>query len=81
LTIGATTRPSFFYKGRTDIDVPTSETFSTAGDAGNEDNDDEDLPLDVAATIAALGERTSVERGTLWINFFFIIFAVARLKR
>jgi hypothetical protein len=56
LTIGAATRFSFFYKGRTSVDVPTSEAFSTARGAGNEDDDDEDLPLDDTATTATLGE-------------------------
>jgi hypothetical protein len=55
-------------------------------DADNEDDDDEDLSLDDATTTVALGEQTSDERGTLrthhlWINFFFIILAMARLKR
>jgi hypothetical protein len=86
LTTGAATRPSFLCKGRTGVDVLTSETFSTVEDADNEDDDDENLLLDEAATTPALGERTSDERGTLrihhlWINFFFIILAVARLKR
>jgi hypothetical protein len=90
----ATARPSTFHKGRTGIDVPTSGAFSTArasrtpkdDDANNEDDDDEDLPLDDAATTAALGEQTSNKHGTLWmhrlwINFFFVILAMARLKR
>jgi hypothetical protein len=86
LTTGVATRPSFFCKGRTGVDVLTSGTFSTIGDASNEDDDDKDLSLDEAATTPALGERTSDERGTLqmhhlWINFFFIILAMARLKR
>jgi hypothetical protein len=54
-----------------------SGAFSTAGDVGNEDEDEEDLPLDNATTTAALGEQTS----RLWINFFFIILAMGRLKR
>jgi hypothetical protein len=91
----ATARPSTFRKGRTSIDVSTSGAFSTTrasrtpkdDDANNEDDDDdEDLSLDDAATTAALRERTSNERGTLWmhrlwINFFFVILAMARLKR
>jgi hypothetical protein len=78
LTTRAATRPSFFCKGRTGVDVPTSGAFSTTRDVGNEDDDEEDFSLDDAATTAALGERTSDERGTLrthhlWINFFFVI--------
>jgi hypothetical protein len=55
-------------------------------DAGNEDDDDEDPSLDVATKTATLREQASDKRGTLrmqrlWINFFFTILAVARLKR
>jgi hypothetical protein len=94
LAIGAAARPSSFHKGRTNVDVLTSRAFFTAGasqtpkydDANNKDDDDEDLSLDDATTTVAFGERTSDECGTLqmhrlWINFFFVILAMARLKR
>jgi hypothetical protein len=94
LTTGAAARPFFFRKGRTNIDVPTSRAFSTIrasrtpkdNDANKKYDDDEDLLLDDVATIVTLGERTSDKRGTLWmhhlwINFFFVILAMARLKR
>jgi hypothetical protein len=94
LTIGATPGSSSFRKEGTGIDVLAGGAFSTTeasrtprdNDAGNEDDDDEDPPLDDAAKIVALGERASDERSTLWthrlwINFFFTILAVARLKR
>jgi hypothetical protein len=53
-----------------------SKAFSIAEDVGNEDEDEEDLPLYNTATTAALGDRTS----RLWINFF-VILAMERLKR
>jgi hypothetical protein len=94
LAIGAAARPSSFRKGGTDTDVLTSRAFSTAGasrtpkddNADNKDGDDEDLALDDVAITAALGKRTSDEQGTLWthclwINFFFVILAMARLKK
>jgi hypothetical protein len=94
LTTRAAARPSSFRKGRIGVDIPTSGAFSTAGasrtpkddDADNEDDDDEDLSLDDITTTSALGKRTSDERGTLWthrlwINFFFVILAMSRLKR
>jgi hypothetical protein len=86
LTTGAATRPSFFYKGGTGVYVPTSGAFSTVGDADNDDDYEENLLLDAAATTTASGERTSDERGILWmhhlwINFFFVILAMARLKK
>jgi hypothetical protein len=86
LTIGAAARPSFFFKDRIDVDVLTSGAFSTARDAGNGDDYEEYLLLDNATTTTASGERTSDECDTLqmhrlWINFFFVILAMARLKR
>ena len=55
LTKGAAARSSFFRRGTTGVDVLTSGAFSTAGEAGNEDND-EDLLLDNFTTTAAFGE-------------------------
>jgi hypothetical protein len=92
LTAGAAAGPSSFHKVGTGVDVlaggasSTTEASRTPRVNGAEDNDDEDLPLDDAAKIAALGERASDECGTLrmqrlWINFFFTILVVARLKR
>ena len=83
MTTGAA-EGSSFYGGTTGVDVPTRGAFSTTGGAGNE-GDDEDLPLDDAAT-AILGEQTSEERDTLrtlclWMNFFFVIVAMAKQLR
>ena len=84
VTIGAAEGSSFFYRGTTGVDVPTRGAFPTTGGAGNE-GDDEDLPLDDAAT-AILGEQTSEERDTLrtlclWMNFFFVIVAMMKQLR
>jgi hypothetical protein len=76
LAAGAAAIPFSFCKGGTGVDVPTSGAFSTARDVGNEDEDEEDLPLNNATATAASGEQTSC----LWINFF-VILAIERLKR
>jgi hypothetical protein len=92
LAAGAAVGSSSFHKVETNVDVLVGRAFSTTEasqtlrDNGAEDDDDEDLLLDVAAKTTALGERASDECGTLrtqclWINFFFTILAVARLKR
>jgi hypothetical protein len=88
---GATTGSSSFSRDGTDVDVPASRAFSTTKasqtprDNGAEYDDDEDPLLDVGAKTAALGERGSDEHDTLrtqclWINIFFAILVVARLK-
>jgi hypothetical protein len=91
LATGAVAGPSSFHKVGTGIDVLAGEASSTTEASRTprvnsaEGDDDEDLPLDDVAKIAAPGEQASNECGTLrmqrlWINFFFTILAVARLK-
>jgi hypothetical protein len=71
LATGATAGSSSFRKVGTGVDVLAGGAFATAEasrtprDNGVEDDDDEDLLLDDAAKIAALGERASEECGTL----------------
>jgi hypothetical protein len=94
LTVGAAPGSSSFCEEGTSIDVLAGGAFSTTeasrtprdNDTSNEDDDDEDPPLDDTTKTADLGERASNERDTLWtqhfwINFFFTILVVARLKR
>jgi hypothetical protein len=94
LVVGVAAGSSSFRKDGTSVDVLTGGAFSTTGasrtlranDADNEDDDDEERLLDDVAKTATLGEQASNERGTLrtqrlWINFFFTILVVARLKR
>jgi hypothetical protein len=94
LIAGATTGSSSSRKDGTGFDVPAGGASSTAeasrtpraNDVGDEYADDEELPLDGAVITTALEGRASDERGTLrtqrlWINFFFTIFIVVRLKR
>jgi hypothetical protein len=94
LTAGAAPRSSSFRKEGTGVDVLAGGAFSTTkasrtprdNDADNEDDDDEDPPLNDVTKTAAHRGRASDERGTLrthrlWMNFFFTILAMARLKR
>jgi hypothetical protein len=92
LITGAAPGSSSFRKEGTGVDVLaggafTTEASRTLRNNGAEDYDNEDPPLDdAAAKTSTLGERASDERGTLrmqhlWINFFFTILAMARLKR
>jgi hypothetical protein len=93
LTAGAAARSSSARKDGTGFDVPVGGASSTtrasraprADDAGDEDADDEEPPLDGAIITTALEGQASDERGTLrtqriWINFFFTISAMVRLK-
>jgi hypothetical protein len=94
LTAGAIAGSSSSCKDRTGFDVLVGGAFSTAGasrapradNAGDEDVDNEEHPLNGAIITIALKGRASDERGTLqaqrlWKNFFFAILAVVRLKR
>jgi hypothetical protein len=94
LTAGTANGSSSSCKDRTGFDVPAGGASSTAGasrapradSAGDEDADDEEPLLDDAIIAIALEGRVSDERGTLrtqclWMNFFFTILVVVRLKR
>jgi hypothetical protein len=94
LIAGATAGSSSSRKDETGFDVSAGGASSTAGasrapradNANDEDADDEEPPLNGAIITTALERRASDERGTLltqclWINFFFTILAVVRLKR
>jgi hypothetical protein len=94
LTTRAATGSSSSHKDGTDFDVPLGGASSTAratrtpraNDTDDEDANDEEPPLDVAIITIALEGQASDERGTLWmehfwINFFFTILAMVRLKR
>jgi hypothetical protein len=94
LTAGAVARSSSSRKDETGFDVSAGGASSTAGasrapradNAVDEDADDKEPPLNSAVITIALERRASNERGTsrtqrLWINFFFTILAVVRLKR
>jgi hypothetical protein len=94
LTTGAAAGSSSARKDRTSFDVPVGEASSTAGasraprvdDVGDEDADDEESSHDDAIITTAFEGRASDERSTLrtqrlWINFFFTILAMVRLKR
>jgi hypothetical protein len=94
LTVGAATRSSTSREDGTGFDVLAGgASFSTRGpktpgddDVGDEEAEDEEFPLDDVAIVTALKGRASDERGTLrtqrlWMNFFFTILAVAKLKR
>jgi hypothetical protein len=94
LTTGAVAGSSYSRKDETSFDVPAGRASSTTGasrtpranDAGDKDADDEEPSLDGAVITTALEGRVSDERGTLrtqrlWINFFFTILVVVRLKR
>jgi hypothetical protein len=89
LTAGATAGSSSRKDG-TGLDVPAGgASFTTRAsraprddDTGDEDANDEQSPLNDAI----LEGRASDERGTLrmqrlWMNFFFTILAMVRLKR
>jgi hypothetical protein len=94
LTVGATTGSSTSREDGTGFDVPTGgASFSTGApktlrddDADDEEAEDEEFPLDDVTIVTTLEGRASDERGTLWtqrlwVNFFFTILAVAKLKR
>jgi hypothetical protein len=94
LTTGVANGSSSSRKDRTDFDVLAGGASSTArasrapraDDTGDDDADDEEPPLNGAIITTALQGRASDERDTLltqrlWINFFFTILAVVRLKR
>jgi hypothetical protein len=81
-------------KDGTGLDVPAGRASFTTGasqaprddNAGDEDTDDEEILLDDAVLTTVLEGRASDEHGTLrtqrlWMNFFFTILAVVRLKR
>jgi hypothetical protein len=94
LTIGAATGSSTSHEDGTGLDLSVGRTsFSTGApqtprddDSDDEEADDEEPLLDKATIIIALKGRVSDERGTLrtqrlWMNFFFTILAVSKLKR
>jgi hypothetical protein len=94
LTTGAAVGSSSSHKDRTGLDVLAGGASSTieasraprANNAGNEDADDEESPLDDAIITMVLEGQASDERGTLRtqrlrMNFFFTILAVVKLKR
>jgi hypothetical protein len=94
LTAGTTTGSSSSHKDRTSLDVPAGgASFTTRAsqaprddDASDKDADDEETPLDDAVLTMVLEGPASDERGTLrtqrlWMNFFFTILVVVRLKR
>jgi hypothetical protein len=94
LTAGAAARSSTSHKDGTGFDVLAGgASFSTGApqaprddDTSSKDADDEEPLLNGATIVIALEGRASDERGTLWtqclwMNFFFTILAVVRLKR
>jgi hypothetical protein len=94
LTAGAATGSSTSYEDGTGFDVLASgASFSTRSpqtprdnNADDEEANEEEPPLDDAAIITTLGGRANDEHRTLrtqclWMNFFFTILAVVKLKR
>jgi hypothetical protein len=94
LTAGAATGSSTSREDGAGFYVPArGASFSTRApktpgddDAGNEEAEDEEFPLDDVAIVIALEGRASDERGTLrtqhlCMNFFFTILVVAKIKK
>jgi hypothetical protein len=93
LIVGAATGSSTSREDGTSFDVPVGgASFSTRApktpredDASDEEAEDEEFSLDDVAIVIALEGRASDKRGTLrtqclWMNFFFTILVVAKLK-
>jgi hypothetical protein len=94
LTAVAAAGSSTFREDGTGFDVPAGGTSFSNGalqtpkddDSGDEEADDEEPPFDEITIITALKGRAGDERGTLraqrlWMNIFFTILAMAKLKR
>jgi hypothetical protein len=94
LTAGVAAGSSSARKDGTDFDIPAGGASFTAGasrapradGAGDKDADDEESSLYDAIITMTLEGQASNECGTLrtqrhWINFFFTILAMVRLKR